>query len=127
MSMNDWFGCAAPRQFRANPYQRAIPQYLRNPHIRANDLRVPNNSRTARRPSTVAARGPASLSEFPMNSPAAPTADDGWSGTGAEVDGIIPPSPGRGPERSAATLPTVESPSLHLSAGPLVFILRYFW
>src|SRR5271157_4326910 len=57
-------GTFARRQGCASPSYLAIPQTLRDRQVGQNDLLVSNTPRAARRPSTSAARGPASHSEL---------------------------------------------------------------
>ena len=70
MSIQGGTASSTPRQSRANSYHRVIPQDLRDPHIEANDLCASSHTplRSRARRSALAARGPASLNEFPMNS-----------------------------------------------------------
>ena len=66
-------GSAAPRQGRARPTYQAIPQHLHDPHIRQIDFRVPKKTRATRRPSALAARGPASHTELSKTIRTVPT------------------------------------------------------
>src|SRR5271157_1470797 len=61
-------GIAANRHAFAIPYYVAIPQDFHDPQIKRLGSRVSKHTPAARRPSAWAARGPASHTEFPMNS-----------------------------------------------------------